>query len=127
MIVASALRDPRGRGGRTESGKLGRLCELKEAIMDLWSWLRVGGCWLIVGVGFFGLPGKTISGGIRLAMTQFGYHCLSTELEMFRDERHFQHEKLLKEMDVKSHQLQQYDEVEMLHLLEDFWTARDEV
>jgi hypothetical protein len=89
-----------------------------------WRWPRVAGFGLCLVIGIAATP-EVPSVGIPLLT--LGAQGLLNEQRIFMEEQRFEHEKFLREMHPKSRQLQQPDEVEMLHLLEDFWTARDEV
>jgi len=94
---------------------------------DLWRWLRIGVCGLSLRFGLLGWPGKIASAAIRFVLVYRGAECLSDEHKAFLEEQRFEHEKLLREMDERLRQPQDEREIEMLHELEDFWSAKPDV
>jgi hypothetical protein len=89
--------------------------------MDLWRGLRIAGSVLCVVVGVvvaFEVPGV----GVRLVT--IGGGGLWNEYSIYGEEERFEHEKLLRQMDEKSRQLQHERDIEWLHELEDFYSVK---
>jgi hypothetical protein len=102
--------------------------------MDFLSWPRTGLGLCVVGGVVLAIVVPAVPVGVPLAsactggLVAFIVEDHRFEHQKFLEDQRFEHEKLLREMDrnLRRPQQQQPDEVEMLHLLDD-WTVRDEV
>jgi hypothetical protein len=94
--------------------------------MDRWTALRMAGFGLCLGVAILAPEAFIASMVVRGALASLGAGGLGAEERMFMNEQLFQQEKLLREMDEKSRQLQHGRDIEWLHELEDFYLTKPE-
>jgi hypothetical protein len=92
--------------------------------MEMWRGLRVAGSVLCIVGGIVTVIVIPEVPGAGLRLLTIGGGGLWHEYSIFEEEQRFEHEKLLREMDEKSRQLQHQRELEWLHELDDFYLVR---